>query len=171
MLRGLLLFGALIAGPAAAEEPQSFDFMGLTTSEAYSGQGTVIGKKCKLKGRGEEECRGIDGSLLGNVPIVNMRARFNGGKLFSVSGETSIGNAESLRKAFIAKYGPPHVVEDRPWRNKMDINFSQEVAIWRFTDGELRVRVRGAQRDFSSFTFLADGLAPESYTQEQPVNF
>lgn len=172
MFRKLLLAAALIASPAAADEQRRFDFMGLTTSATYSGERVVGGKKCKLKGQGEEECSRFGGGLIGTVLIMNLTTKFNAGRFFAASGTAYIAYAQDLKSAFIAKYGMPDVEEDRPWQNQMGANFSNEVSRWRFSDGVLEFRVRGKERDFSSFTFLANDNAPDRLKPKgQPVNF
>ncbi|MHA0319032.1 hypothetical protein ACXY7D_11920 [Sphingomonas melonis] len=164
-----LLVAALALSMPTVAAAKPFDFMSLNTTATYSGEMMVGGKKCKLKGAGQESCFRYYGAQIGTVPIMGLQTNFNNGHFILVSG-TAVGSFFSdLADAFKAKYGAPTKTETEKWQNKMGATFDNTVLTWQFDDGRLELRAMGNMRDETSFNFVSsDNLPPK---QEQPVNF
>ena len=172
MFRRILVFGALVTAPAIAQENANFEFMTFNTAQAYSGEVLIAGKKCKLKGAGEETCNRFAGAVVGTVQVLNLTANFNNGRFFAITGTTFNPYYTDLKNAFVAKYGQPTATDRTPWQNQLGATFENEVAKWVFADGILELRARGRRRDETRFTFIANDNVPERFkSKDQPVNF
>jgi hypothetical protein len=142
--------------------PSGFEMFGVTPSAVYSGEIQVAGKKCKLKGSGEENCVQIYGpASISEVRLKILLFMFNNGKLFNVAGTAASSNFSRVSEAFEAKYGKPYKTEGSIWRNRAGASFDNVIKTWIFSDGILKLEALGDKLDEMRFVFVSLENAPE----------
>lgn len=159
------------SGRKAGEIPLSaFEMFGMSPSGTYTGEISVAGRKCKLKGSGVENCAQIYGpAAISDVRLKILLFMFNNGKLFGVSGTAPFTNFSRVAEAFEAKYGKPYKTENTVWRNRAGASFDNVKKTWVFSDGLLTLEARGSTIDEMKFLFASVENAPQK--DPPAVNF
>lgn len=144
--------------PAAAPKSLAiFSFLGQDT-ETISSMSTINGSACKVSGS-KKSCVDYNVPVIAGRPMRWLSLEFYNEKLYDLDG--AFGNAafDDLMNAFTSKYGEP-VLRVEKWQAKSGAMFDNDVAIWNFKGGTLKLSRIGVDLNSGIFEFYSIQNAP-----------
>lgn len=157
---------ALLAAAALAGS-QPFEFKSLTARSTEQSADAILGRCFNYRGDGLRYCVLRDNVVAG-LPAKAIIAGFQPAGMPMLRAKFPAQSYATIRKALVARYGPPCQTGETMARNALGASFPNAQSAWCFSDGKLLLNQIDGKITETGFTFLAD-YYEKALTERQPA--